>query len=543
MRRGVVLACLLSLTSLGPLGAQSVRGVVVDDSTKLPVATVLITLIDAGGQEILPGVRSDSLGGFMVHAGRPGTYRVKASRIGYRPLTSDRVQLGMGELAVLRLRMTTVAQQLIPIRVVERRALSASELMSTTGFDLRESKGLGRFLSGEQLADLGLEGVREVLASQLRPTLYVEADSISGADVLRIRQGLRGCAPEIYLDGELLAAPPEQAGIFDSAGLVTAMDSVRLGQRQAAEFARVGAGQEYAMSVLSNLRANMLHGIEVYRANEVPPPSLGAWFGITKRSVTPCGTVAVWTKLGNRRLVAPRNPRAPGLQVITGIVVDAHTGAPVGNVPITLLTESRQAIGEPVRSDAGGEFTIRTTRVGSFRLLAGNIGFSESTTPVLPVTTDEMVVVKFFVSPTLPVIIPLAVATRVFPQTFGITSLGGFTYRRERALGGTFFRTDEIEKSGARTVSDLVRTLAHVQVVGAAPTDTVTFMRGDDLPRCRPLYFIDGTPVATNVEATIGAITMDRVFGVEVYTKQSEIPAVFADAGTDCGLVAIWLKR
>ena len=168
-----------------PLAAQTIRGTVVDADTKLPIFAVSVTLIDDAGTEVPPSVRSDSLGNFVVHAARAGLWRVKAMRIGYGPVTSDPVSLPIGGLAVVRLQMTTVAQRLLPVQVVEQRQLSANELMSTSGFDLRQRRGLGRFLSGERLAAMGHDGLREVLATQFEPVLYVYADSVLG-DVLRI---------------------------------------------------------------------------------------------------------------------------------------------------------------------------------------------------------------------------------------------------------------------------------------------------------------------------------------------------------------------
>src|SRR5688572_25174738 len=286
MRRRALLGSLVLLASAvaAPLYAQSVKGVIVDDSTQAAIEGVLVALIDGDGRELPRTVRSESGGGFIVQAHRQGSYRVRATRIGYRPVTSDPVSLNIGQLAVVRLRMVTIAQQLIAVRVVERRAMTAAELMSTTGFDLRESKGLGTFLGKERLAAMGHDGVQDILATQFQPTLYVRDDAVLG-QVIRIRQGRSECAPEIYLDGQLLSTSPDPMAIIDSSAIVTEMDTLRLRMSVEAEQSRVSASQIYAMSVLANLRAVDLHGIEMYRANQTLPPSLGAWFGSTKRAI------------------------------------------------------------------------------------------------------------------------------------------------------------------------------------------------------------------------------------------------------------------
>ncbi len=524
-RRWVLATVGLLALSAPPLVAQSIRGTVVDEESKLPIYSVAVTLLDDTGTEVQPGVRTDSLGAFIVHAARAGQWRVKAMRIGYGLVVSDPVSLPVGGLAVVRLRMTPVAQRLIPVQVVEQRQLSANELMSTTGFDLRESRGLGKFLSGARLAAMGRDGVREILATQFQPTLYVYTDSLLG-DVLRIRQGLASCEPEVYVDGRLLATAPEPGAIADGPPPQTAIDSMRAQMRLDSERARLGAGQMYALSFLSSLTADALHGIEVYRANEIPPMSLGAWFGMTRAAIRPCGTVAVWTKAGARSQITARNINATGraLQVISGTLVDFDTGTPLAGRHVTLLTETRDRIGSSVVTDEHGDFTLRTGRAGDVRLMAGGNEYLVSTTPAFALSANEMVVVKLFISGRQGVLAPLGVAARVSPQQIGLTSLAGFAYRRERAQGGTFLRAADIERTGAQSVTDLVR------AAGGAPS------------RCTPTYYLDGTRLTGGSPAGISGLPMSRIFGVEIYTREADIPALFADA-TACALVVVWTKH
>src|SRR5688572_12794731 len=198
MHRAIVVAVLMVLAVAAE--AQSIRGSVVDEATRAPIPNVLVTMIGVGDLSVGVGVRTDSAGNFVVHAPRAGTWRVRTARIGYAPLTSPPVDLAIGALAVVRLRLTTIAQPLAPVQVVERRQFNAAELMSTTGFDLRRERGQGAFLSGERLQAMGIDGLREVLALHFQPRLMVYIDPVVG-EVLRIREGARLCAPEIYLDG------------------------------------------------------------------------------------------------------------------------------------------------------------------------------------------------------------------------------------------------------------------------------------------------------------------------------------------------------
>lgn len=556
MKRLIAIAIALSASALGAtalgtrsLGAQTIRGTVVDETSKLPVASVLVTMLDDEGKETLPGVRTDSVGNFVVHAARAGTWRVRAVRIGYNPMISENVPLAVGGLAVVRLRMTTVAQQLLPVQIVERRQLSANELMSTSGFDLRASRGLGKFLSGERLADMKKDGLREILATHFQPTLHVVNDAVLG-DVLRMRQGFSDCAPEIFLDGRLIATAPKPRALVTGPTPRTALDSLRAVMRQDSDSMRVGYDQINALGLLSQYTAEMLHGVELYRSYEVPPVSLGAWFGMTKSSTKACGTVAVWTKAGALSVVATRRAVVPGraVQVVTGTLLDYDTGAPLSGRPVVLLSESGDPTGVSAMTDARGDFTIRTSRSGKVRLRAGGDGgFLESTTTPFSVTSNELLLVKLFVSARQGVLTPLGIAARILPQDIGSATLAGFTYRRERAQGGAFYRAEDIARSGARTVAEILRTVEGV-TVSDSPNPTVNLAGSlarrvrEGSANCAPTYYLDGRAVPGNMPASISALDVNTIFGVEVYASPADFPPAFADVA-GCGLIVVWTKK
>ena len=519
MRRRLTPAILAMFAFLGaftPVGAQTVRGVVIDDSTKLPIASVVVTLVDDAGTEML-SVRSDSFGDFTIHAGRPGSYRVRAVRIGYRPLTSERVSVGLGQLVALRLSMTTIAQQLVPVRVVERRRLSMTELMSTTGFDLRQSKGIGTFLTADELAAFGEETIAGLLDRNYRHIVYVR-DSTDGSTLI-MRRGMTGCLPEIYIDGvQASSGAPEEA--------------------------LTGRAQN-ALSTLGLYPANSLHGLEIYRPGQVPPPSVGGFIG---SELTPsgraCGALAVWTKTGKHRLASARGATTTGIQVIRGVVVDLDKDTPVAGVPIRLLTSDRYPVGETVTTDSTGEFVIHTKRAGPVRLEAGSIGFQASTTASFPVAAEELVIVRLFVSGRRPVLAPLGISVRAGPSSYGVTDLGSFAYRRERGLTGVFFGAGQIRSRGIGSLAELLRGVEGIVVTGVAPADSIALRGPGSTAPCLPAYFIDGSRIAPAVaDSTVRALLMGRVFGVEVYRSPSEVPAVFAELAGECGMIGIWMER
>jgi hypothetical protein len=535
MRRVALVA--VAVLWCGVAQAQSIKGTVIDDATKAPVPGVLITMVGDNGTTIPPGVRTDSAGAFIVHAARAGTWRVRTSRIGFAPVTSPPVRLDVGGLAVLRLRLTTITQPLAAVQIIERRQYNAAELMSTTGFDLRRQRDLGAFLGSDRLNAMGLDGLREVLATQLQPRLIVYNDPIVG-DVLRIREGGRLCAPEIYLDGRLLATAPEPAPIIDTSTVSTALDSARAQSAAEAQYSRLAFSQVVALNTLAGLTAQAVHGIEVYRANEVPPTSLGAWFGLTKTSLQTCGTVAVWTKAGAMSVLSNIRPGAittRPMQVISGTLVNYETGLPAGaGRAVTLLDEHLDEIGRPALTDDRGEFVIRTGRAGGLRLKAGDTTFIISTTPVFTVASNELLIVRLYVSTREPLVAPLGIASRVQPHNIGITSRAGFTYRRERAQAGVFLRDIDLARTRPTSILEALKGVQGVEV-SAGQAEPISLREGGR--RCRPALYLDGVSAATAVAT---GVAVERVLGIEVYLQASQVPMPFPNEG--CGIIAIWTR-
>jgi hypothetical protein len=530
--RGLAVAVLMMCSVA--VRAQSIRGNVIDGATRAPVPGVLVSMVNTADSTVGLGVRTDSAGNFVVHAPRAGSWRVRTSRIGYAPLTSPPVQLDLGALAILRLQLSATAQALLPVQIVERRQYTAAELMSTEGFDARRERGQGAFLSGERLEKMGVDGLREILGLHLRPRLFVDIDSVVG-EVLRMREGARACSPEIHLDGRLLATAPEAPMLIDTMTPQTAMDTMALQLRLASDYNRRMFNQVVALNTLAGLTARDVHGIEVYRANEVPPASLGAWFGMTKTSTLTCGTVAVWTKLGAispTSTVRPNSMPTKPLQVVSGTLVDYETGLPVSGRLVSLLDENLDEIGQPARTNERGEFVLRTGRSGGVRLRAGDTSYRVSTTPIFKLGANELAVVRLYVSGKTPLIAPLAVASRLFPHSIGATSRAGFTYRRERAQGGVFLRGDSLRTARRASILESLRGVADLTVGDGAEQVTVRAGR----QTCRPTFFLDGIPVNPSVAT---AVSLDNLLGVEVYTRPSIIPVAFGD-GSTCAAIIVW---
>lgn len=99
-----------ALLAAGPLGAQTVRGVLVDDAAR-PVPSAIVVLVYPGGAAN-EGAMTDAQGRFTLVAAVPGRYTVRAERTGYRTAEVV-VELGAGQTVDVRL-VTAVQVFVLP---------------------------------------------------------------------------------------------------------------------------------------------------------------------------------------------------------------------------------------------------------------------------------------------------------------------------------------------------------------------------------------------------------------------------------------------
>jgi len=103
-----------------PALAQVVRGSVVDPG-QLPVPGVVVQLIDAR-EEVAARSLTNERGEYRVQAAAPGTYRIRTLRIGFRPTTTEPLDLVSGADISRTLTLSGVAFNLDTVRVVSRNA-------------------------------------------------------------------------------------------------------------------------------------------------------------------------------------------------------------------------------------------------------------------------------------------------------------------------------------------------------------------------------------------------------------------------------------
>lgn len=110
----------LCAASAPAISAQGIRGAVVDASGA-PVPGVIVLLLDTR-DSVESRALTNERGEYRVVAGRPGAYRLRSLRIGFRPTTSALINLAVGQEAMQQIPLTGIAIALDTIRVAGRNA-------------------------------------------------------------------------------------------------------------------------------------------------------------------------------------------------------------------------------------------------------------------------------------------------------------------------------------------------------------------------------------------------------------------------------------
>ena len=244
--RTLAFAALLPLLLAEAMSAQTVRGMVLEDTTKTPVAGALIELLEH--DSVRASATTDSLGWFKIELDAPGSFRLRPSHPSYTAVRSDTLTVGKGEIVTLTVRMGRAAIPLEPLVVTAR----AQDRLA--GFRERMARGgLGRYLDRDDFEQRGGSNVTDVLRSTAGVQI-VQVPLARGTGFYTNIINLRGCRATVFIDG----MPVSQ---YDQSGV----DQL--------------------------LTTDMIEGVEIYASPATAPAELMAPF-------SDCGVVAFWTRSG-----------------------------------------------------------------------------------------------------------------------------------------------------------------------------------------------------------------------------------------------------
>jgi hypothetical protein len=193
--QGLVAALTFALILLAkPATAQIVVGRVVDASDDTPIDAVAITLAEtrtATHREVV----TNGAGQFVIVANAPGTYLLRASRIGYATVETSPIVIGDGEVVEVELRLDVEVVELEPLTVVVRRSESQRERDLRGYYERIERYGESnvgptQIYTRERLADWGAFSLEELFGSYVLWRPY-------GLD----------CDPKVFRDGQQIYGP------------------------------------------------------------------------------------------------------------------------------------------------------------------------------------------------------------------------------------------------------------------------------------------------------------------------------------------------
>jgi hypothetical protein len=268
---------------------------------------------------------------------------------------------------------------------------------------------------------------------------------------------------------------------------------------------------------------------------------------------------------------------ASGQLIMRGVVIDDSTGLGVPQAEVTLLTHYLTTLAR-VRTDSLGRFTFGERGAGFYRLEARRVGYAASLTPKFEIKSDKPVRLELYMRTSAPVLAPLTiVAERPRPKDF----LEDFDFRRARQVNGLFFGPQDIERMGALYVTDVVRRVPGGTIDHSTGGPASVYFGRESQSffssiKCNPVFYLDGfrlqsdrerelimgrlgrnivagdTAAAaadtayvtqlSNIPFQVQMLSLDEVYGIEVYRGAAQIPMEFRDPFATCGVMAIWTK-
>ena len=261
----------------------------------------------------------------------------------------------------------------------------------------------------------------------------------------------------------------------------------------------------------------------------------------SRRAVQTLSIVAIFTATTVRAQQPPPPPPGPASAadaahrdslpaVLIGRVTDS-AGVGLAGAEITLMHSDKL---RSITSDSG-QFRIAGLPAGANVFNVRRLGFEPASfTAVLKSGKTHRA--TFALTVTAHALPTVAVSDTVIHTHW----LDMFERRRSTARG-VFFTRDEIVRKGARTGTDIVRSVAGVRLVAmrGGVGNQVVMTRGSGARPCIPSMFVHNMPYS----GTLDDFSADDIEAIEVYVGVSEIPAELDKNGRGiCGVIVVWTR-
>jgi hypothetical protein len=253
-------------------GPAVVMGRVVDDATEQSIAGARVKLLRESGALIRTTV-TNSDGFFRFELSDGGRHRLSADRIGYQEAVSPAFSVEGRQETTVEIRLAEAAILLAPLEIVARRAAQGNPTLS--GFYYRMERGLGYFISREDIARRGASHVADLLVAA--PGVRIQRARRGGGwsvYMSRAMPAVGGCPTQIFIDGMLMNRRLASVN-WDAAGQPTSVDF----------------NEDVDFSIDELVSPTIIEGIEVYNGLSGVPAEF-------VNSDSRCGVVLIWTRRG-----------------------------------------------------------------------------------------------------------------------------------------------------------------------------------------------------------------------------------------------------
>lgn len=218
--------------------------------------------------------------------------------------------------------------------------------------------------------------------------------------------------------------------------------------------------------------------------------------------------------------------RGPGR--LSGTVLN-EAGRPVTDAIVEVWRTGLAA-----RTDASGRFDLASLPVGTHALEVRRIGFAPQQIPVHLASRSPTAVDVVLDKP-----VRMLDAVRVTARTLYSRRQSEIEQRRRRGFGH-FIMRDELERSAASRVTDVLRRVPGVRVYTTQGGDVVTFARGENMSGpCRPIVYMDGHRLGSSEDIDFLA-SVNSLEAIEVYTSGTQAPIEYWSGS--CGAIVLWTK-
>lgn len=261
----VLVVAVLPAVTAGPVGAQTIRGNVIDAETGEAVPTVTLFLLSESGSRIATAT-SSAEGVFNLPARTRGTFTLGAERLGYLPMDPQAISIEGRDLLLIEVRLSRSPVALAPITVTGVR------------MDPRHDASIEGALARRDIFP-GVGSRRVVVATDAEMV-----NAMDVAEVLRWFTPPRGCRAMTDLSGSSRQGPCGCMIVHWNGYLVT--------------------HPETALFYLESAPIGAVGAVEYYRYWMDAPFDLQAWPWYIDFP-DPCAVVALWPRAGPLRATAP----------------------------------------------------------------------------------------------------------------------------------------------------------------------------------------------------------------------------------------------